>query len=174
MEKIKQNIKPGDKGLKSSVSSVVLFILGRGLQSASKHDPDVIKELEAMEDGTSIIMNIMPKGPKMCLIKDKGRIYYKGGKMEDADLVINFKNIECAFMMFTAQVGTAKAYAEHRMSVKGDLAKAMILIRCLNILEGHLFPKIINKRILKQVPPMGLKKQGVRLIIYTVGIPFGL
>lgn len=99
---------------------------------------------------------------------------YRGSGLEEADLVVNFKNLECAFLVCTGQLGPAQGYAEHRMSIKGDLSQAMAYIRCLNILEAYLFPKIISRRIMKRVPPMGLRKQAVRLVIHLMGIPLGL
>ena len=84
------------------------------------------------------------------------------------------KNIESAVLIFTAQIGTPQGYAEHRMSIKGDIGQAMSLIRCLNIVQAYLFPKIISKRILKRVPNFTIKKHLNRFIIYFVGIPFGI
>jgi hypothetical protein len=71
-------------------------------------------------------------------------------------------------------MGTPQGYAEHRMSVKGDLAKAMSLIRCLNLVEFYLFPGFIARRILKRLPAMNLRRFGLRLHVYFLGIPFGI
>ncbi len=39
-------------------------------------------------------------------------------------------------------------HAEHRATVRGDLALAMSLVRCLHIVEGYLCPDIMTRRIL--------------------------
>lgn len=169
-------VPPGKKPFKTLVARIILFVLGRGLQAASKLDPDVRREMQDWPQGLTVAMNIHPSGPRTGWRRDSEKITHLGGKIDpDAmDLVVTFKNVESAFMVFTAQVGTAKAYAEHRMSVQGDLVYSMTLIRCLNYLETHLFPRIISRMILKKVPKMGFKKQLIRLYIYLVGIPLGL
>lgn len=174
MAKQYESFQPGKDWFKTIVNQIVLFVLGRGFQAASKVDKDVQKEIAAWPEGFTVMMRVLPEGPSMVVRKQNDRIKYIGTKHNDPDLVVNFKNDDSAFMVFTAQVGTAKGYAEHRMSVKGDLTNAMILIRCLNMIEGYLFPKIINKMILKRVPPMPPLKQLYRLYIYLIGIPLGL
>ena len=88
--------------------------------------------------------------------------------------MINFKNLEAAFLMMTAQLGTARAYAEHRMSVRGDLTIALSNIRCLNVVERYLFPTFIAKNVVKRLPdiPAG-KRYARRLWVYTMGVVFG-
>jgi len=81
-----------------------------------------------------------------------------GAKNEEADLVINYKNIECAFMVLTPQKGIPQAFAEHRMSVVGYLGDAMIFTRCINIVLCYLYPRFINKRLLRPCPLFGLEK----------------
>ena len=41
---------------------------------------------------------------------------------------------------------------------KGDIARAMSVVRCVDLAEAYLFPKIMTKQILKEVPEtrMGL------------------
>jgi hypothetical protein len=148
--------------------------LGRALQSASIHDDEVKNEISSWIEGFKIKMFISPNGPSMLIEKKGGILKYIGNKNEEADLVINFKNIECAFMVLTPQKGIPQAFAEHRMSVIGDVADAMIFTRCINIVLCYLYPRFINKRLLRRVPSLGFKKQLNRFVIYLLGIPFGL
>lgn len=62
--------------------------------------------------------------------------------------------------MFTGRLGVSKAYAEHRFTLKGEIGKAMSLVRCIDIVEAYLFPSIITKNILKYKPQksMGIIK----------------
>ncbi len=167
-------IKSGVKWFKILVAKIVFFVLGRAFQSATKHDPDIKKEISVWREGFVLIMRVLPNGPRMVLEKLNGRLKYRGAKYDDGDLVISFKNIECAFLVLTPQVGAAQAFAERRMTVKGDLGNAMIFTRCLTILLGHLYPQFICRRLVKRVAPMPLKKQMIKLVINVVGIPFGL
>lgn len=167
-------VNPGKKLFKNLVIKIVMFIMGRGMQSASKHDSDIKKEIESFPEGFRIAMKVLPNGSSLTVEKKGNNMKYLGSKNLGADLVINFKNSESAFMVFTAQMGTAKGFAEHRISVKGELSYAMTFTRCINILQGYLFIGIINKRIMKRLPPMPFKKQLIRFVIYFLGIPFGI
>ena len=164
---------PLNKRLKKALAWLVMFILGRAFQSASRWDPTVRHEAARWPEGFKVLMKV-PKGPAMALVKEKGRIKYKGSRVDHPDLTITYKNIEGAFMIFTTQMGAEVGFAQHRMSVKGDLAKAMSFIRCVKMLQDYLFPPFLSKRVLKRVPRFGLKEHAVRLVIYTVGIPLGI
>jgi hypothetical protein len=119
------------------------------------------------------MMNVFPEGRRMVLEKFHGKLKYRRSKFCGGDLVINFKNLESAFLVVTAQISLAQAFAQRRMMVTGDLANAMIFTRCLNIIIAYLYPRFISKRLLKRVPIMTARKQLIRFIIYMAGIPFG-
>ncbi|NLB88911.1 MAG: hypothetical protein GX790_06750 [Syntrophomonadaceae bacterium] len=156
------------------ITKILLFFLGRGFQTIAKIDPEVAKEINTWDDNFTIMFEILPDGPYMSLAKQNNQLKYLGFKKVDAHLTIGFKNLEAAFLIFTAQKSTPIGYAEHRLYVKGDLALAMSLIRCLNIVQFYLFPGFIAKKILKRMPSMSIKKFGIRLYTYLIGIPLGL
>jgi hypothetical protein len=174
MEKQNPPVSPGHKWFKSLVIKIVFFLLGRSFHSTSKLDPDIIKEIATWEEGFAFMMKIFPNGPRMTVEKRRGILRYRGSTPESADLVITFKSLESAFLLFTAQCGTCQGFAESRFIVNGDIPAAMSLTRCLNIIQGYLFPSLISRLILKRVPPMPFYKQLVRLYIYLVGVPLGL
>ena len=76
----------------------------------------------------------------------------RSGNIEDPDILISFKSIDGAFLVFSGQMGITEAYAQHRFMVKGDIAEIMSIVRCIELAEVYLFPKIITKRILRRVP----------------------
>jgi hypothetical protein len=77
--------------------------------------------------------------------------------------------------LFGAQISTAQAYAEHRISVKGELPMAMALVRCTNIVETYLLPGPVARRMVKRLPSIpAVQRYAVRLLIYVLGIPFGI
>jgi hypothetical protein len=155
---------------------MLLFCLGRGFRAVSGLDPDVRKEIEAWDEGFRIVFEIAPGGPCLFLRKEEGRIRYLGlKKADDAELIIHFKNIDAAFMVLTAQSGTPRAFAEHRVSVRGNLPEAMRLIRCLNYVQYYLFPAFIARRVIKRLPPIpaGRLLSG-RAHVYLLGVPLGL
>jgi hypothetical protein len=174
LEKSYTPVTPGHKRFKILVVKTVLFILGRSFHAASKLDPQIKKEVAAWEEGFTFMMKVFPHGPRMSVEKRKGLLVYRGFRPENADLVITFKSIESAFLVFTAQCGTCRAFAENRFIVVGDIPKAMSLVRCLNALQRYLFPLFINRLIVKRPPPMPWYKQFIRVYIYLLGVPFGL
>lgn len=167
-------IKPGTKPFKTFVVKTVLFVLGRGFQTIAARDAEVKAEVDGWDNKLSIMFEISPNGPYMTLQKIDGSLRYMGLVKVNADLAVCFKNMDAAFSVFTAQISTPQSYAEHRISVRGDLPKVMSLMRCLDIVEFYLFPGLIARRIIKRMPQMTLKKFGLRLYTYFLGIPFGL
>ena len=167
-------IMPRGRPLTALMVKAALFVLGRGFQSVAAWDAEVMKEIDAWEEGVGIQFEVLPCGPYLLLRKQGGRLRMVGLIEGKADLVITFKNLSSAFLILTGQLGTPQGYAEHRMSVKGDLARAMSLIRCLNLVEFYLFPGFMAGKILKRLPPMTVKRFGVRLYVYLLGIPFGI
>lgn len=162
--------------MKKILCAVLLFCLGRGFQTVSGRDPDVKKEAGAWDEGFRILFEVLPGGPYLSLRKEEGRIRFLGLKETgDSDLVIQFKNIEAAFMVLTTQMGTPRAFAEHRIGVRGNIPEAMRLIRCLNYVQYYLFPAFIARRVIKRLPPIpaGRLLTG-RAFVYLFGVPLGL
>jgi len=174
--KVYNEVEPGKKRFKTLSSKILLFVLGKGYQSASKVDMSIRKEIEKWPKNFNFMMKIDPDGPNISFKKmNNNTVKYMGSKIKEKeiDLIIFFKNIESAFMVLTAQLGTAEATCQHKIGVKGSLPITMSFIRCLNIVETYLFPKFIVKRILRRVPKISFfKKQKNRLFIYLIGIPF--
>lgn len=171
---IRSNIRPGTNRFKRSVVSLGFFALGRALQSASRIDSEVKQEVEAWPEGFSFSMNVMPNGPDLVMKKRSGIMRLSGfERKKDADLIVEIKNLDTAFKMITTQVGAHHVYAQHKIGVIGNVADSMRLIRMIYVAEGYLFPKLLNKNVLKQSPEMNLKKHLNRLHIYTLGLFLG-
>lgn len=79
------------------------------------------------------------------------------------DTCITFKSLETAFLVLTGRMGIAGAYAAHGFSLHGDIGTAMELTRCVDLAESYLFPKIMTRRILKEVA----KKRTSSLVLYA-------
>lgn len=97
----------------------------------------------------------------MIIKKEKNNII-KLKETKKVDISIAFKSIDVAFLVLTGRLGVARAYAEHRFTLKGDIATAMGMVRCIELVESYLFPKFITKNILKEVP----KREKSMLSIY--------
>lgn len=136
---------------KEKISKIVLFFLYRGFKVTYKEDLRVRSEINSWKEGFTVSIQTGIRGLDLIMKKEaEGLVRLK--KVEKADLEITFKSIDAAFLMFTGRLGVSKAYAEHRFTLKGDIGVAMSFVRCIDTVEAYLFPKIISKHILKEVP----------------------
>ncbi len=166
------------KPIKSFINQTVLFVLGRALQSLSKHDKAIQDEVSTWPNDLILLMRVLPQGGSMAVKRTpEGRLIYlgKGIEEQEADIVILIKNVEAAFKMFTAQMGTAVAYARHQIAAKGDIALTVSITRIINRVEAYLIPAFIARRLMKSLPKIPFdRKQILRLKTYFLGIPFGI
>ena len=150
---------------KRITSKIVLFFLYRGFKVLYHYDNNLKQELDALDDKLSIRLQLQKNDYSLILLKDKNKIKRikdknnKNNKKENSnkeDIIITFKSIDSAFIVLTGRAGIAHAYARHSFTLKGDISKAMALVRCINIVEAYLFPKILTKNILKEIPHRNL------------------
>jgi len=170
-------ILPGKALLKSVFVKAILFVLGRALQYASKIDPVIQQEVQQWPEGYKVVLKVQPDGPGLGLERtSRRRLHSLGSRLqpEAADMVIYFKNLESAFLIFTTQISTAGAQAQHRLSLQGDIALSMSLIRVLDRIETYLFPRFLAQRAVKRLPSIPvLKLHWNRIRIYALGVLLG-
>ncbi len=171
---MRTNITPGKNKFKRYVVTAGFFALGRALESSSHFEKEVKQEISSWKEGFSFSMNVLPNGPSLVMKKTNGKLKFLGFKKKhDADLIVEVKNLDTAFQMITTQAGAHHVYAQHKIGVIGNVGDSMTLIRLIYITEGYLFPKILNKNILKKSPQMTIRKHINRMHIYTIGMVFG-
>lgn len=152
--------------IKRLISKIVLFFLYKGFKVTYKCDTNVKKEIDSLRDGFIAVIDTGEKGINL-IIQKQGNKLIRLKQAENADIVITFKSLDTAFRMFTGRLGVSQAYAEHRFTLKGEIAQAMCLVRCIDIVEAYLFPKFITKNILKYQPQkaMGLLKTYMLVLV---------
>jgi len=151
-------VKRGRKML----AAVVLQLLGRGLVAAARLDKRVRFEVASWPDPYTVTLMIAPWGPGVSWRRKGDTLACLGSTNVDCDLLVTFKSVDVALPTLLGAKGVLDALAEHRVMVKGDLTVAMVLVRCLNIVEGYLFPDIVTRRIL---PRPATRKRG-HLVAY--------
>ena len=137
--------------MKKLIARIVLFFLYRGFKVVYKIEHKVKNEIDNWKDGFGIKIITCINGPTLYIKKENGKLIRVKNKEEKASIEIVFKNFESAFLLLTGRMGISKAYAQHRFLLKGNIMDAMSFVRCTDIVESYLFPKIITKRILKEV-----------------------
>ena len=133
---------------RKALAAVVYAVLGRGLVASARLDERVRREVLTWPDGTVVTLRIAPFGPQVSWRTSGGVLEHLGGGQADSDLLVTFKSVDDALPLLLGMQGILAAFAEHRAIVRGDLAVAMSLVRCLHIVEGYLFPDIMTRRIL--------------------------
>ena len=143
-------ISPGvTKRLKRVVAGTVFWVMGRGLVTCARIDSRVRVEADAWPEGTTITLAIAPGSPRVTIRKQDGVLRALGlGADQDSTLLVTFKSVDGAVPVLLGMKSVLQSFAEHRATVRGDLAIAMSLVRCLHIVEGYLFPDVMTRRIL--------------------------
>ena len=145
---------------KTVISKIVLFFLGRGIQTLYKQDSIVKREIMGWKENFVIQITTQNHDVDWKLKKENEKLIRT--ETENIDLSISFKSIDILFKLVTGRLGVAQAYAEHRFLLKGDIKDAMSFVRVIDRTEGYLLPKFITKGILKQIP----KREKSMLEIY--------
>ncbi|MHA1115949.1 MAG: aldehyde ferredoxin oxidoreductase C-terminal domain-containing protein [Candidatus Heimdallarchaeaceae archaeon] len=173
---IEEGFQPKPKRIKERIVALVFTILGRAMKTLSTIDSNIKQEIRTWPTNFKILFNVDNYETSLGLLKNKkGVLNPQKVTEKQADLVITFKTIDAAFELMTAQKGIHHAYASNAIKVKGDTQIAMSLIRCLNITETYLFPRIIAKRIMRKIPTINLMKRYiVRMYLYLFSIPFNI
>ena len=140
-------------GFKKFVVNIGFKLLGKGLVSCSKIEEAVKEELKFYEDGFIIELKVLNTDTKVAVMKMGNEFKYLGSKYNiSPDLSIIFKSYKGALLLVLGQIGVYEGYAQHRFIVEGDFIKGMPFVRILYYVEVYLFPKIISKKILKEMP----------------------
>lgn len=133
--------------------TLMMDIIGRGLTSASTIDPEIHEETKGFPAGFIVTMTVFPSGPNfVAQAQPDGSLKLLKNFTGKADLTIKFKHMSHAFLVFSFQEGTARAFANDRMIADGDVSYAIRMVRCLNKMEALILPKLVAKLAVKEYP----------------------
>ena len=149
--------RKSEVNLKETISKIVVFFLYRGLNIVKKVDEEVLKEIASWNENIIIKIATYEDGPSLIIKKQQDKII-RIKEANKCDIEIVFKSLDAAFLVLTARKGISKAYAEHRFILKGDITKSMSLVRCIDIVETYLFPKVIAKNLVKTIKKIKIPK----------------
>ena len=136
--------------LQCATCSLVSGCLCRALKYLSRRDSKLKDEAARWPKGKTLKLEI--PGARGFTLTGDGDGFHFLPRDAKGDVVVRFKSPADAFRVFTGQIGVAQAYGEHRFVVKGNLSLALAFTRCVDRVEGYLFPSILAKRILKRLP----------------------
>jgi hypothetical protein len=135
------------------ILSIILDTLYAAFYELNELDSRFMEEIDGWEEKIHYRIRVMKDGPSLILGKSKGRLV-RFKKLPEAKIEVDMmiKSIDTAFIIFTGRMSVDKAYAAHAFTVRGEIADTMRLARCVDFAEANLFPNIMTKRILKEVP----------------------
>lgn len=167
-------IKPGRERSKTLIVRLIFLIFVRSLQSLSRFDPVVKKELLNWSNNYSIMYKVQPNGPRISIANVNGILKKVNLKEQEVDMIVYIKNITSAFLLMSSRISSIQAFMEHRAYIKGDVRMAKSLLRILDRMMTYLYPRFITKRIVKRIPSIPwYQRYRRRIRIYLLGIPFG-
>ncbi|MBC7750568.1 MAG: hypothetical protein H7Z73_02450 [Candidatus Saccharibacteria bacterium] len=127
--------------------------IARALVSASQVDGELKDEVAGFPADFILQMIVLPKGSSFTLQvqadKSLKRLENFTGK---PDLSVKFKHLTHAFLVFSFQESTSRAFANDRMIADGEVSYAIRLVRCLNKLEALILPKMVAELAVKRYP----------------------
>jgi hypothetical protein len=161
--------------LKKMVVGIALLALGGTFEKVSKHSAELKEEIKTWKKGIVISLGVLPNGPSISLKEENGTIRYLGRGYKNPDVKIIFKNMDSAFLPFTAQMGSHIAFVQHRAMVHGSVLDGIKANRAMGIVQAYLLPGIVFKKVFKLPPKLTLKQKLFKLYVYlTMGIDMAL
>lgn len=150
--------------MEKRLGAIVLYVMYAGICELYKIDGRVREEIDSWPDGMTYCLACSKDGPRLFFRKNKDKLQRLNPRIQRYyDTCITFRSLEAAFMVLTGRQGIAQAYAAHAFTLHGDVGTAMELTRCVDVVESYLFPKVMTRRILKEVA----QKHCGTLALYT-------
>lgn len=139
--------------MKKIICKIFAHFLYRGMKVLYKKDERVKKEIDQMKNGACFVLKFDLKGDAGFIAIEKvNNQLRKRKEIKAGDTVITFKSLDLAFKVITGQKGLCQSYAEHDFMLDGSIYDTMAFTRVVELVEAHLFPKSVCKKILREVP----------------------
>lgn len=140
--------------MKNLLIKIIMHFLYKGIKILNGRDSVITNEINNLPENYKIKLStdlIKPKYKCFSIITKNNKKKVVKIKNEGIfDLEIRFKNKDLAFKVFMGQKSIADAYSEHYFQMFGNIYIAMGVTRIMERVEGYLFPKFINKKLLKR------------------------
>lgn len=140
--------------------ALMMGVVGRALVSASQVDDVIHREVSGFPAGFVLQMKVMPNGPYFTAqVQADGTLKLLKDYTGKPDLCARFKHMSHAFLVLSFQEGTARAFANDRIYVDGDVSHAIRLVRCLSRMEVLILPKLVAERAVKRYPNIAVAQK---------------
>ena len=153
--------------MKDCLIRTMLFCLYRAMRFLERHDTRAAALSADIPEGFRCRIMGCPSAnaPAITMAKTKRglrRIGRPRDMEEPADATIVFKNKNDALKIVLGLMGISQAYAEHAFYLRGNINETMQFVSWMELTEAYLFPRVMARRILREVP----KKELPALAVY--------
>lgn len=139
--------------MKNTICKIFAYFLYREMKVLYEKDERVKKEIDQMKMGACFVLKFELKDDASFIAIEKTEKGLKKRKqIQPGDTVITFKSLDLAFEVITGQKGLCASYAQHDFMLDGSIYDTMAFTRVVELVEAHLFPKKVCKKILREVP----------------------
>ncbi len=156
---------------KYKIVETVMLALGVGFEVVSKNVPEMQKEISDWEDGRVFSLAVMHGGPAVSMKKENGVIKYLGKGVKDGKLVLYFKNIDSALMVFTGLMGAHTAAVQRRTIVHGNIGQSVQAVRAMAIVQKYLLPEGMVRKNSKRPPQLSFNDRMRKVVVITGLLP---
>lgn len=156
---------------KGAYIAIALRVFGGAFEAVTANSPECRRELSDWEDGRRVALGVLPHGPYVTMEKQGHIIRMIGTGLKDPHVSILFKNLDSAMMVYSTYMGVSQASYENRALIKGDNAKAMEVLRILDIVMTYLLPRIILNRNFRRPPKFAPQQYVTMLKVYASFVP---
>ena len=139
------------RSIQGLVVGIVLRVVHAALIELRALDSRVAQEFERFPEGLSYTIRTGHNGPVLHVLWQDGQLK-RLADLPAPVCSLRIKSMPLSFQLFTGQMGMAQAYARHAFTMAGEVADVMRLARLVNLVEAYLFPKIMTRRIMTDVP----------------------
>lgn len=141
------------RAIQKSTIALVLRIVHAALEELRGLDTRVRREFDRLPEGMGYSISTGHRTPVLHVEWRQGRLR-RLPTLAAPDCKLSIKTLRLSFQLFTGQMGVAQGYARHAFCVAGDVADVMKLVRLIDLVEAYLFPPLITRRILTDIPPL--------------------
>ena len=141
------------RALQKLVVGAALRVVHAALVELRGMDAYVAAELAKLPVGASYAIHTGYACPSLYVVWD-GEKLLRPPTLNTPRCELHLKALAVSFRLFTGQMGLAQAYAQHALTMGGEVADVMRLARLVNRAEAYLFPPMITRRFLTDIPKL--------------------
>ena len=152
--------------LQTTIIAAALRLVHAAIVELQRLDPEVAGELSRMPVGMTYAIHTGHHAPSLIVQWDGQRLLRLSRPEGKKLCTLRLKALAISFRLFTGQMGLAHAYAQHAFTLSGEIADVMRLARLVNRAEAYLFPPILSRRILPDLPELPVSRLRVYVRVF--------